>query len=81
MAGSTGETIITVAPAKSEFNIYKYKVGDAAEDVAYEQNVRTWKLWDGISSIEAENGKIITVVEATKDYKAIAAGSTTVVAG
>lgn len=76
---AAGDTKITVTPAKAEGNIYKYKVADTATDVTYDMNVQNWAVWDGTADITAETDKVITVVEATADYKARAAGSATVV--
>ena len=42
-------------------------------------NVQNWALWDGESDITAADGKVITVVEATSDYKAVGSGYATVV--
>lgn len=77
----SGNTNITVTPAKSNAgNVYKYKVGAAAETVTYGQNVKTWMAWDGTSDIAAESNQKITVVEASADYKALKSGSATVTA-
>lgn len=76
---SSGKTAITVTETKGSGNIYKYKVGTAAETVTLNQNVSTWTTWNGSDNITAENGKVITVVEATADYKAQKVGSATVV--
>ncbi len=77
----SGNTKITVTPAKSNAgNVYKYKVGAAAETVTYGQNVKTWIAWDGTSDIAAESNQKITVVEASADYKALKSGSATVTA-
>lgn len=76
---AVGDTKITVTPAKAEGNIYKYKVADTAADVTYDMNVQNWSVWDGTIDITAATDKVITVVEATADYKARAAGSATVV--
>lgn len=76
-----GDTKITVTPEKENpANIYKYKVGDAAETVVYGQNVKNWTLWDGESDITAASGKTITVVEADGSYQAQKSGSNTVTA-
>ena len=78
---SSGNTEITVSPAKANAgNVYKYKVGSAAETVTYGQNVKTWTAWDGTSDITAESNQKITVVEASSDYKALKAGNATVTA-
>lgn len=54
----SGNTNITVTPAKSNAgNVYKYKVGAAAETVTYGQNVKTWMAWDGTSDIAAESNQ------------------------
>lgn len=78
---SSGNTKITVSPAKANAgNVYKYKVGSAAETVTYGQNVKTWAAWDGTSDITAASNQKITVVEASSDYKALKAGNATVTA-
>ncbi len=78
---SSGNTKITVSPAKANAgNVYKYKVGSAAETVTYGQNVKTWTAWDGMSDITAASNQKITVVEASSDYKALKAGNATVTA-
>lgn len=76
---AVGDTKITVTPAKADGNIYKYKVADTATAVTYDMNVQNWSVWDGTADITAATDKVITVVEATADYKARAAGSATVV--
>lgn len=74
----SGDTSITITPAKAAGNLYKYKVGAVAQPVTYGQNVQTWQAWDGSTDIAAADGQIITVVECGSDYKAVAAGSATV---
>ena len=76
----SGDTTITVTPAKAAGNLYKYKVAAAAHPVTYGQNVQTWQAWDGSADIAAADGQIITVVECGSDYKAVAAGNATVTA-
>ncbi len=76
----SGDTAITVSPAKASGNVYKYKVGTAAQSVDWGDNVQNWSLWDGSADITAATGKVITIVEADSSYKAVGAGSTTVVA-
>lgn len=78
-AGSIkGKTSVSVTPAKSGSNTYKYKIADAAQTVTYGKSVQTWIAWDGSSEITAETGKVITVVECDSSYKALKAGSQTV---
>lgn len=76
----SGDTKITVSPAKGASNSYKYKVADNPVSVVLNQNVQTWNPWDGTSDITAETGKAITVVECDSGYKAVKAGSAAVTA-
>ena len=76
----SGDTAITVTPAKAAGNQYKYKVGAAAQPVTYGQNVQTWQAWDGSVDITAAAGQVITVAECGSDYKAVAAGNAAVTA-
>lgn len=76
-----GYTKITVAPAKDEGNIYKYKTdASTAPTVTYGQDVSDWDAWDGSADIAATTGNKITVVEATSANLARKAGSATVAA-
>lgn len=75
-----GDTAITITETKGSGNIYKYKVGTAAVDVVYGQNVKNWTSWDGTADITAETGKKITIVECDSNYRAQAAGNATVTA-
>lgn len=77
---ATGDTAITVSPAKASGNIYKYKVADTATSVAFDENVASWNDWDGDDDITAATGKKITIVEATAAGFARKAGSATVTA-
>lgn len=81
VAGTTsGTTKLTVSPAKSSGNSYKYKTGASATNVTYGQNVQTWTAWDGTSDITATSGQVITLVECSSDYKAKKSGTATVTA-
>lgn len=77
---ATGDTAITVSPAKAAGNAYKYKVADAETAVVYGQNVKNWTAWDGTADITAATGKVITIVECDANYNAQAAGHATVTA-
>lgn len=78
---ATGDTKITVNPAKENSNnVYKYKVATNAVTVGYGQNLRNWTSWDGKADIKATTGQKITVVECDGTYKALNAGSASVVA-
>lgn len=76
----SGNTAVTVTPAKASGNSYKYKVANEAADVDYGQSVKTWAVWDGTDNITAETGKVITIVECDSEYTAVKAGSATVTA-
>lgn len=78
---ASGDTKITVNPAKENAgNVYKYKVAADAVTVGYGQNLRNWTSWDGKADIKATTGQKITVVECDGTYKALNAGSASVVA-
>ncbi len=77
---TTGDTKVTISPAKGEGNTYKYKVAEAAVEVKYGQSVKNWTAWDGSKDITAETGKKITVVECDAEFRAVKAGSATVTA-
>ena len=78
---ASGTTKLTVTPDKENpANVYKYKIGSAAENVVYGQNVKNWSLWDGESDITAASGQTITLVEADGTYQAQKSGSATVTA-
>lgn len=76
-AGTTKATLSgTVGTAG---NVLKYKLGDAAIDVEYGENVRNWPVFTQNADIAATAGQYITVVEADQWFKAVAAGSAAVV--
>lgn len=77
---NSGDTKLTVSPDKGATSVYKYKVAASAANVTAGQNVSSWSVWDGTSDITAETGKVITVVEASADYKALKVGTATVTA-
>lgn len=77
---ATGDTKVTISPAKASGNSYKYKVADAETNVKYGQNVKQWNAWNGTADITAATGKKITVVECDAEFRAVKAGSATVTA-
>ena len=80
-ATTSGKTAITVSgynPGTGE--TLKYKVADTAPSVAYGQNLKNWTTWNGTDEITAATGKNITVAYVDANYRAQAAGSTTVTA-
>lgn len=78
---ASGDTAVTVSPAKAAGNSYVYKVATAATEVEYGQLCKSgWTAWDGSADITAATGKVITVVEIDGSKRAQAAGSATVTA-
>lgn len=80
-ATTSGKTAITVSgytPGTGE--TLKYKVADTAPSVAYGQNLKNWTTWNGTDEITAATGKGITVAYVDANYRAQAAGNTTVTA-
>lgn len=78
---AVGDTAITISgytPGTGE--TLKYKVADTAPSVAYGQNLKNWTTWDGSADITAATGKKITVAYVDSNYRAQAAGNTTVTA-
>ena len=77
---TSGKTKLTVSPALTSGNSYKYKVADNAVLPAAGQSVKGWTAWNGIDEITAETGKEICVVECDSAYRALKAGVATVTA-
>lgn len=78
---ASGDTKVTVSGyTKASTDIYKYKVGDAAQTVHAGDSLSAWTTWDGSADITATSGKKITVAVADAKGYALAAGSTTVTA-
>lgn len=63
----------------TEGNVLKYRLGTAAIDVEYGENVRNWPVFTQGADIAATAGQYITVVEADEWYKVVGAGSAAVV--
>jgi len=77
---ASGDTKITVSPALTSGNSYKYKVADDCKLPEYGANVKTMSAWDGTADITAATGKEILIVECDSYYKAVKAGIATVTA-
>lgn len=77
---ASGDTKITVSPALTSGNEYRYKVATDAKLPAYGQDLRTWTAWDGTSDITAATGKEICIAECDPYHKAVKAGIATVTA-
>ena len=73
-----GDTKVTVTPAVTDSNTYKYKVGENLDMPVKGLNVKGWTVWDGSSDITAETGKEIVIVECDSSYKVVAAGKVSV---
>ena len=77
---TSGKTKLTVSPALTSGNSYKYKVADNAVLPAAGQSVKGWTSWNGTDEITAATGKEICVVECDSAYRALKAGVATVTA-
>lgn len=77
---TSGKTELTVSPALTSGNSYKYKVADNAVLPAAGQSVKGWTAWNGTDEITAATGKEICVVECDSAYRALKAGVATVTA-
>ena len=77
---TSGKTKLTVSPALTSGNSYKYKVADNAVLPAAGQIVKGWTAWNGTDEITAATGKEICVVECDSAYRALKAGVATVTA-
>ena len=75
---SSGKTKITVAGATDATKLV-YKVGAAAETIAYGDSVSTWTALTNGANITATSGQYISVAEKDASGKAIAFGSAVVV--
>ena len=77
---TSGKTKLTVSPALTSGNSYKYKVADNAVLPAAGQSVKGWAAWNGTDEVTTTTGKEICVVECDSAYRAIKAGVATVTA-
>ena len=77
---TSGKTKLTISPALTSGNSYKYKVADNAVLPAAGQSVKSWTAWNGTDEITAATGKEICVVECDSAYRALKAGVATVTA-
>ena len=75
---ASGDTKVTVTPAKAKANHYVYKTDTAITMPSKYDDVSTWNAWDAVSDITATTGNKIAIVEANKYGKAIKGGQTTV---
>lgn len=75
----TGDTKITVAPAVTSGNSYKYRTGELLDVPVKGQNVKGWSVWDGSADITAAPGSEIVIAECDASYRVVNAGKATVV--
>lgn len=76
---TTGKTKVTVTPAKSGGNVYKYQTGRTVTLPLYNETLASgWTDWDGTADITATTGNQIAVVECTADGLAVSGGTATV---
>lgn len=79
----SGDTHVTVTPAKGGKNSYVYKTGASVSLPAYQEVCNTgsgYTEWDGTSDITVATGQKIVVVEVDSADRAVKAGQTTVTA-
>lgn len=77
---ASGDTKITVSPALTSGNSYRYKVADNVTLPAVGQSVKGWTAWDGSGDITAASGKEIVVVECDASFRAVKGGVAVVTA-
>ncbi|MBR2471198.1 MAG: hypothetical protein IKB55_00805, partial [Clostridia bacterium] len=73
-----GTTVIEITPDASMGNSLVYKVAASATEVAYDEDLSAWDVFDG-SEISATEGQYITVAETDIDGHAKKAGSCVIV--
>lgn len=74
----TGTTKITVTPALTSGNSYKYKLGASAVTINLNQDCTLLDNWNGSDDITATASQVLTVVEVDSENKAVKVGSATV---
>lgn len=76
---ATGNTKVTVSPAKDSNNSYKYKVAASVTAPSLNESITTgYTAWDGVADITAATGQKILIVEVDSNNLAKKAGITTV---
>lgn len=75
---TSGNTHLTVTPAPTDGNIYKYETAASVTLPAYDADVSALTSWNGTSDITATTGNQIMVIEATSGDKAVKGGIATV---
>ena len=72
-------TTLDVSPAKASANKYVYKETTSVLALEVGEDVSDYTPWDGEVDIEIKDGTSIMLVECDADYKAVKAGTITVV--
>lgn len=76
---SPGKTKVTVTPAKSGGNSYKYKTGSSVTEPKFDEVCSSgYTAWNGTDEITATTGQKILIVEVDGSNKAKAAGTAAV---
>lgn len=75
---ATGKTKITVTPAVTSGNSYRYRLGDSVALPRLNEDVSDWEAWDGTTEIPASDSDKIVVAEVTEANKAKKAGKASV---
>ncbi|HEX3038156.1 MAG TPA: major capsid protein [Oscillospiraceae bacterium] len=77
---NSGTTKVTVAPALTSGNSYKFKTGASLTTPTYNQLIsQGYTNWDGVADISATTGNSILIVEVDASGKAKKVGQATVV--
>lgn len=75
-----GTTKITVTPALSSGNTYRYATHPSAIELPERnEDLSTWASWDGTSDITVEDGHKVCICEVDANNYAIKAGTATAV--
>ena len=74
-----GSTVITVTPALSSGNSYRYKIDPSGIELPERnEDLSSWASWDGKSELTAEDGHKICVCEVDANNFALKGGVATV---
>lgn len=77
---SIGNTAITVSPALTSGNSYKYKTAETVVFPELDDPTADYTVWDGVSEITAETGNEILIVEVDSTGAVKKAGKASVTA-
>jgi hypothetical protein len=77
---SAGNTVITVSPALTSGNSYKYKTAETVAFPELDDSTADYAAWDGVSEITATTGNEILIVEVDSTGAVKKAGKASVTA-